>query len=65
MRARIGALVWVAFELGGELGSHTLRPLIVQQGLSTVLWGLAGLLFAIALPWILIPTARLPAWLRL
>lgn len=64
-RARIGALVWVAFELGGELGSHTLRPLIIQQGLSTVLWGLAGLLFAIALPWSLIPTARLPAWLRL
>ena len=64
-RARIGALVWVAFELGGELGGHTLRPLIMQQGLPTVLGGLAALLVGIALPWSVIPTTRLPAWLRL
>ncbi|MBL9006167.1 MAG: MFS transporter [Myxococcales bacterium] len=64
-RARIGALVLVLFELGGELGGYILRPLIAQHGLPTVLTALAISLCALGLPWLIAPSRRLPAWLRL
>jgi predicted MFS family arabinose efflux permease len=64
-RARVGAWVLVLFELGGELGGVTLRPLIAQHGLALVLAALAAPLALLAVPWLLLPSQRLPAWLRI
>lgn len=64
-RARVTALVFLAFELGGELGGHTLHPLIADHGLQAILWGLAGGLALLSLPWLLVPTPRLPSWLSI
>lgn len=64
-RARIGALVLVLFELGGELGAWILRPLMVQHGLPSVLCVLSALLALGAIPWLARPSSRQPAWLRL
>lgn len=64
-RARVSALVFLTFELGGELGGHTLHPLIAEHGLQPVLLGLAAGLTLISLPWLVWPSSRLPAWLSL
>ena len=64
-RARIGALVLILFELGGELGAWVLRPLMVQHGLPSVLCVLSVLLAVGAIPWLALPSSRQPAWLRL
>lgn len=64
-RARVTALSLLAFELGGELGGYSLHPLIADQGLAKVLLGLSAALALLSLPWLLLPAARLPSWLRL
>ncbi len=63
-RARVTALVLLTFELGGELGGLTLHPLIAAHGLPSTLLGLAAGLALLALPWLLLPSQRLPGWLR-
>lgn len=64
-RARVGTLILVLFELGGELGGFALHPLLARYGLSATLSGLAVGLSLVAVPWLLLPSQRLPSWLRL